>query len=410
MKLKDLNPDPRNANKGTARGQKMIVSSIQEDGFGRSGLLDKNGQIIAGNKTAEASAEVFGVDTDVIVVETDGKKPVYVKRTDLDLADPDPNNPARRLAYRDNLASRFSFELDAEVVMADIEAGFDFEGIDISVADFGELLPNVDWQGNGQVVEDEPPIDRAAELQEKWGTELGQLWRLGEHRLICGDCTDKAVVERVMGGDKAKAGVIDPPYGVGVEEWDKFNKNELMNFTREWIKTIHPFWDDTFNLMIFFLAQYQYELYELLKGDYQFKQTVIWHYANTIGGGGYRKSSDRKFTSTYQPILIFGDALLAEGNGENRFDVIIEATPQSNFKEGRSHLYQKPLKTIGKLASFAANELEIILDCFSGSGTTLVACEQLYRRCRGIEIDPGYVAVTLERWHTLTDQMPELVI
>ncbi len=143
MKLKDLNPDPRNANKGTARGQKMIVSSIQEDGFGRSGLLDRNGQIIAGNKTAEASAEVFGVDTDVIVVETDGKKPVYVKRTDLDLADPDPNNPARRLAYRDNLASRFSFELDAEVVMADIEAGFDFEGIDIGIEDIGNLLERI---------------------------------------------------------------------------------------------------------------------------------------------------------------------------------------------------------------------------------------------------------------------------
>ncbi len=155
MKLKDLNPDPRNANKGTARGQKMIVSSIQEDGFGRSGLLDRNGQIIAGNKTAEASAEVFGVDTDVIVVETDGKKPVYVKRTDLDLADPDPNNPARRLAYRDNLASRFSFELDAEVVMADIEAGFDFEAIGINEGDFRGLLgQTLDGNYNRKI---EPP-------------------------------------------------------------------------------------------------------------------------------------------------------------------------------------------------------------------------------------------------------------
>jgi hypothetical protein len=139
-RLKDFTPDSRNANKGAARGQKMIVTSIQQNGFGRSMLADKNGVFIAGNKTAEASAEVFGVEIEPIVIETDGKRPVVVKRTDLDLADPDPNSPARRLAYQDNLASHFSFSLDPAIVMADIEAGFDFEAIDIRLPDLGEML------------------------------------------------------------------------------------------------------------------------------------------------------------------------------------------------------------------------------------------------------------------------------
>ncbi len=123
-KLADITPDDRNANKGTARGHKMIVNSIQTNGFGRSGLLDKNGKAIAGNKTTEASAEVFGVDVEPIIVQSDGTRPIYVQRTDLDLDDPDPNNAARRLAYQDNLTSHFSFELDADITMADIEAGF----------------------------------------------------------------------------------------------------------------------------------------------------------------------------------------------------------------------------------------------------------------------------------------------
>lgn len=135
-----LKPDERNANKGTARGQKQIVGSIQRNGFGRSGLLDKTGRIIAGNKTTDAAVEVFGVESEPIIIQTDGKRPVYVQRTDLDLDDPDPNNPARRLAYEDNLASYFSFELDPEVVSMDMGLGFDFEAIDVSLSDLSVML------------------------------------------------------------------------------------------------------------------------------------------------------------------------------------------------------------------------------------------------------------------------------
>ena len=70
----------------------------------------------------------------------------------------------------------------------------------------------------------EPQIDRAAALQEKWQVKPGDLWRIGEHKLACGDCTDKAVVERVMGGEKASLVVTDPPYGV-----DYAGKNKFLN-------------------------------------------------------------------------------------------------------------------------------------------------------------------------------------
>lgn len=159
MKLKDIHPDKRNANKGTARGQKQIIGSIQRNGFGRSGLLDKDGNIIAGNKTTEAAAEVFGVDVEPIIVETDGKRPVYVQRSDLDLSDPNPNNPARRMAYEDNLASKFSFELDTEQVMSDIESGFNFEAIDVAnLSDIIENMSSLSVDFNPS--EDQPRLDK----------------------------------------------------------------------------------------------------------------------------------------------------------------------------------------------------------------------------------------------------------
>lgn len=153
-KLKDFTPDKKNANRGTAKGQKMIVRSIQEDGFGRSVLADKNGNLIAGNKTLDASAEVFGIDVEPIVVKTDGTRPVVVQRTDLDLDD--PHGAARRLAYRDNLSSHFSFDLDPAQVMADIEAGFDFEAIDVGMADLGEMLGKA---ADELIAQKEPPDD-----------------------------------------------------------------------------------------------------------------------------------------------------------------------------------------------------------------------------------------------------------
>ncbi len=369
MKLKDLNPDPRNANKGTARGQKMIVSSIQEDGFGRSGLLDKNGQIIAGNKTAEASAEVFGVDTDVIVVETDGKKPVYVKRTDLDLADPDPNNPARRLAYRDNLASRFSFELDAEVAMADIEAGFDFEGIDISVADFGELLPNVDWQGNGQVVEDEPPIDRAAELREKWGTELGQLWRLGEHQLRCDDYTKYT-------NDQYDLIIADPPF-------DLIDLTQLCN------------WIDAGNK------------YALFMGD---DEQISYVVRNTNQRVDRFFVVDLGILSPRGNDAYIGHLLVARFKGTNAeppknlhdgFSSMIKMKYRKALarKEGRElwHAHEKDIDFVEKMILHHSSINDTVIDPFIGSGNTMMVCDHHHRVCIGIDISPYACAVVIER-------------
>ena len=123
IKIDDLIPDDKNANRGTKQGKQMLQDSITRYGVGRSILIDKNNRIIGGNKTAEA-AGLVGVG-DVIIVETDGTKLVAVKRTDLDLDDAS----ARMLAYADNRVGELSLDWDMEQIMEDTGLGFDLSGM-----------------------------------------------------------------------------------------------------------------------------------------------------------------------------------------------------------------------------------------------------------------------------------------
>lgn len=119
-KLSDLQPDRRNANKGTERGLKALDHSLRQYGAGRSILVDKHGRIIAGNKTTERAADL-GLE-DVIIVPTDGTKLVAVQRTDLDL---ETDKAARELALADNRVSELDLAWDVDQLLADVQDGVD---------------------------------------------------------------------------------------------------------------------------------------------------------------------------------------------------------------------------------------------------------------------------------------------
>src|SRR5690554_6822138 len=120
-RVTDYTPDPANANKGTERGLFMLEESLQKTGAGRSIVVDRNGIIIAGNKTQQAALDSGIIEA--IEVETDGNQLVVVKRNDLDLTNGDER--ARLLAYYDNRASQVGLEWDAGQLIADLEAGID---------------------------------------------------------------------------------------------------------------------------------------------------------------------------------------------------------------------------------------------------------------------------------------------
>jgi DNA modification methylase len=251
IKLSDLQPDNHNANKGTERGRLLLEKSLHQYGAGRSILLDKHGRIIAGNKTAQTAGEI-GID-DVIVVRTKGDKLVAVLREDLDLSDDESG--ARMLAYADNRVGQADLEWDAEALLADMTAGFNLDEFWFE-DELKDIFADVPGYGNGagEPGDAEPQTNRAEELRQEWGVKPGQLWRLPsrtpgqEHRLICGDCTDTAVVERVMGGEVADLAHADPPYGMGKEKDGIANDNlygpKLDAFQMRWWNAQRPFLAD----------------------------------------------------------------------------------------------------------------------------------------------------------------------
>jgi hypothetical protein len=200
--ISDLVLDNKNANKGAKRGRKLIDESLKSFGAIRSVGLDKAQRIVAGNKTVEA-ARAQGY-THVAIIESDGKTLVAVQRNDIDLDTPE----GRAAAIADNRTSELDLEWD-NVVLTDLgkvlsldKLGFTIQeqkGIGIEVAE--QQVPG-------------PQIDQAAELQKKWGTERGQIWEIGDHRLMCGDSTDPRDVETLMESRRVPCMWTDPPYGV----------------------------------------------------------------------------------------------------------------------------------------------------------------------------------------------------
>lgn len=154
-KVSDLTPDISNANRGTERGRYALEASLRKYGAGRSILLDRNGRIIAGNKTAETAADV-GID-DVVIVQTDGTQLVAVQRTDLDL----DSKEGRELAYADNRVGALDLDFDPEQILADLQAGVDLSGLwfehelDALINGIGgEVVdPAQEWQGMPEFVQ-----------------------------------------------------------------------------------------------------------------------------------------------------------------------------------------------------------------------------------------------------------------
>lgn len=210
LKLADLKPDARNANKGTARGRKAVADSLQSYGTGRSILIDRDNRIIAGNKTTEG-ASVLPSD-DVLVIDSDGSKLIAIRRTDLSL---ETDAAAKALAIADNRTSELGLEWDvANLRELVIETNVD------SFFTAGELEKILGPAEAANELAD-ARIDQSEELRAKWKTERGQLWRIPSkncagfsHQILCGDSTSKADVRRLFGQRVAAMVNTDPPYGV----------------------------------------------------------------------------------------------------------------------------------------------------------------------------------------------------
>lgn len=394
-KITDFTPDPSNANAGTERGLRSLDDSLAELGLGRSIVVDKNGVIIGGNKTAERSID-RGFE-DAIVVHSTGDQLVVVQRDDLDLMDDDPNNKARRLAYRDNRVAELDLQWSPEQLLADVNAGFNFNGI-FNPDELDELLADLRDEPAG---DPGAQVDKAAELQTKWQTERGQLWLIGKHRLLVGDSTNADDVARVMGGDEPQLMVTDPPYGVEYDpEWrNEAAKKGLIAFAAsregkvanddrvDWSEAWELFTGDV--VYCWHADRHASSVQASLEGSgFEMRSQVIWAKPRFVISRGH-------YHWQHEPCwYAVRKGSSADWCGDHS-QTTLWAIPMLDDTDQKTHGTQKPTECMAR--PIRNHDAPIVYDPFGGSGTTMVACEQLGRQCRMIEIEPKYCAVILER-------------
>ena len=385
----DLVEHPRNPNKHSDKQIALLAKIIRNQGWRNPIVVSADsGFIVAGHGRLMA-AKVLNVEQVPVDYQPfDNKAEEYAHL----IAD-------NRIA---ELAEADKSELAKLVQELEDKIDLDLTGFDAPSLE--ELLATKEEKQ----VDAEPKTDKAAELQVKWKTEKGQLWKLGEHRLLCGDSTNAKDVERVLGDDKADIMVTDPPYGVNYDpSWRAeagitLNENKLGKVQNDDIADWTPAWqlfdgdvcyvyhagakagtvqqsleDSGFNIRSQII--WSKDKMALSRGDYHWQHEPCW-YGVRDGKKGSR-TEDRTQTTVWQ----------------------IAAREDS----GHGHGTQKPVECMAR--PIRNHHCSTVYEPFSGSGTTIIAGEQLDKKCRAIEIDPNYVAVALERYVDATGKEPVLL-
>ena len=276
----------------------------------------------------------------------------------------------------------------------------DFD-IELTGFDEGEFNDMLEELHKGDEVQDaEPQVNRAEELQKEWHTELGQMWQCGEHRVICGDCTDNVIVERVMQGEKADMVFTDPPYNVASE-----NDIYAADCSKAMADLKKAEWDHDFQLLpalkaiplapditVYVCTSHHLAplIWEWMAGWADHSSWCVWSKPNPMPS-----LAKRHWTWS-------GELIAYATRGKHTFNFPKEGHAPSVWtitkKSDGSHPTQKPIEVPMHGISHSSTNRDVVFDGFLGSGTTMIACENLGRKCRGCEIDPGYVAVILQRY------------
>jgi DNA modification methylase len=316
------------------------------------------------------------------------------------------------LATHDPLTALAEADTDAlRYLLANVQSGE--AGVQAMLAQLAEsvgVIPELPSPGLDDVA---PEVDRAEALRQQYGVEAGQLWACGRHRIMCGDCTEPPVVERLLGSSQPLLMVTDPPYGVNYDpQW----RNEAaerggLSFAKRRIGKVRNDdrvdWSDAYRL---FPGDVAYTWspggdYVILTGmalqsaGYRIRNQLIWRKPHFPISRGH-------YTYQHEPCwYAVRHGATAHWIGDVSASTVWEIPLDKNCEGG--HSTQKPLECMARpIRNHDASE---VYDPFLGSGTTLIACERLWRTCYACEIDPGYVAVALQRWAAVTGEIPVLL-
>lgn len=380
--IDEVHPYPNNP-RNNDDAVEYVANSIREFSFQQPLVVDTDGTIVAGHTRLKA-AKMLGMDT-VPVVVADNLTPAQVN--------------AYRLA--DNkVAEAATWDMEALAVeLEGLEVDFDMTMFDFDASEF-------DFGGLGgeptEIVEDEVPEDAHSIVQK------GDVWQLGRHRLMCGDSTDADSVARLMDGTKADMVLTDPPYGmhldtdfssihgslksIGRKNGTRGNKYKRVigdndDFTPDLISTV--FDNLTANEVFLFGADYYAEhIPNRLDGSW-----LVWDKRKESQADAIGSEFELIWSKCRHKRRVLRHDWFGFLSSENSKDA-----------RNRVHPTQKPVTLLTDIIEQWGADAKTIVDLYGGSGSTLIAAEQLDRTCYMMELDPHYCDIIIERWQNLTGQ------
>ena len=377
-----LVPYARNARTHSKEQVLQLRASLREFGFVNPIICDRDYNIIAGHGRVLAAKAEGMTEVPCVFVEhlTDAQKKAYI------LAD---NRLALNAGWDDELLTLEFGELK--------DLGFDLELTGFDPAEIEKLFTTE----NGDVQDDE--FDLTAALEQAAFVQPGDVWTLGgspsgrNHRLICGDATDADTVKKLMDGRRANLVLTDPPYNVSFESSsglkiknDSMKSEQFYNFLLSAFKCYYEHIADGGAFYCFHSDSEKVNFYRAcVDAGFHYSTTCVWVKNSLVLGRG-------DYQQMHEPVLYaFKDTAKHKWYSDRKQTTIW------NFdkpKKNNDHPTSKPLDLLAYPIGNSSQANAIVLDTFGGSGSTLIACEQMDRTCYMLELDEKYASVILRRY------------
>ena len=386
--INELKPYENNSRTHSKEQIKQICESIKEYGWTNPVLIDEKGMIIAGHGRVEAGKKLDIKEVPCIVLSglTEAQKKAYV------IAD---NKMALNAGWNEELLKT---ELEN---LKELDFDLDLTGFNIDELD--DILGKNEEEA--EIVEDEVP-----EVPEEPKAKLGDIYQLGNHRLMCGDSTKIDNIEKLLNNERVDLLITDPPYNVDYTgktkdalkiENDKMDNDNFHSFLYDVFTNAYSVLKDGASFYVWYASRevvnFQTSIEE---AGLTVKQELIWNKNSMVMGR-------QDYRWKHEPCL-YG---WKETGPHNWYSDRKQTTIINWDRPTKSDLHptMKPIGLFDYQIQNSSKQGDVVLDMFGGSGTTIMACEQNNRKAYVMEYDPRYVDVIINRWETFTGKKAELI-
>jgi len=365
LKLSKIKSNPENPRIIKDDKFKKLVQSLKDFPVMtelREVLLDENDVIIGGNMRYKASKEAGWTEISVKYFTREDAE----RNNTLTEQNKTYEEYVKELVIKDNISGG---EWDWDMIANQYDP-LELDAWGLDLPDKSILEPEIE-EDEVPEVKSEPPV-----------SQLGSIYQLGKHRVMCGDSTDKASVELLMNGNKADMVFTDPPYNVNLkyEDYeDNKSQEDYSNMIKSFVENGLQFTKTMVITPGKSNKHYYYKLFDI-------KDSMVWYKKFGLSRGSLYKAM------VTEPILFIGEKPL---NKNFKTDLLEYMTDKV---DGLKHACPKPVALIADIVAVLTDKSTITLDLFLGSGSTLIACEQTDRICYGMELDPKYVDVIRKRY------------